>query len=224
MDNVCRGYWKTLGIWGEHSEALFLLSVHVGFDDLQVCTDPGIPKNGFRMPSGGVFFESSVTQLHYQDRFKLKGSAMRLCMKHLKWTLGWVPSDKPMCVQEGKVLPHPHPTTWKPLTWWACGHWGTGLGARLAGTLGCTLLQSWSCSLMEEPVCEVRAGAGEKCIWTLQIIILLLCLNYHLIYHHFCQCKRATQITLGLFISTLPTQHLCSSIKCAGNILAPNCV
>ena len=33
-------------------------------------------------------------------------------MKHLNGTLGWIPSDKPVCVQEGKVLPstpYPHP-------------------------------------------------------------------------------------------------------------------
>uniref|UniRef100_F1RX26 Sushi domain-containing protein 4 n=1 Tax=Sus scrofa TaxID=9823 RepID=F1RX26_PIG len=76
-----------------------------GFDELQVCADPGVPENGFRTPSGGVFFESSVTRFHCQDGFKLKGSTKRLCMKHLNGTLGWVPSDKPVCVQEDCHIP-----------------------------------------------------------------------------------------------------------------------
>lgn len=109
-----------------YSEESFLLSVHVGFDDLQVCADPGIPENGFRTPSGGVFFESSVTRFHCQDGFKLKGSTKRLCMKHVNGTLGWIPSDKPVCVQEGKVVPSaPTPTSWKLLPWSAPGRGGT---------------------------------------------------------------------------------------------------
>lgn len=76
-----------------------------GFDDLQVCADPGVPENGFRTPSEGVFFESSVTRFHCQDGFKLKGSTKRLCMKHLNGTLGWIPSDKPVCVQEDCRIP-----------------------------------------------------------------------------------------------------------------------
>ncbi|ELK08896.1 Sushi domain-containing protein 4 [Pteropus alecto] len=75
------------------------------FDDLQVCADPGVPENGFRTPSEGVFFESSVTRFHCQDGFKLKGSTKRLCMKHLNGTLGWIPSDKPVCVQEDCRIP-----------------------------------------------------------------------------------------------------------------------
>lgn len=106
----CRLSRKPLGV-RTYSEVAFLLSVNVGFDDLQVCADPGVPENGFRTPSEGVFFESSVTRFHCQDGFKLKGSTKRLCMKHLNGTLGWIPSDKPICVQEGKVLkPTPSPS------------------------------------------------------------------------------------------------------------------
>ncbi|KAG8504718.1 Sushi domain-containing protein 4, partial [Galemys pyrenaicus] len=75
------------------------------FDDLQVCADPGVPENGFRTPSGGVFYERSSTRFHCQDGFKLKGSTKRLCMKQLNGTLGWIPSDKPVCVQEDCRLP-----------------------------------------------------------------------------------------------------------------------
>ncbi|PNJ39436.1 sushi domain-containing protein 4 isoform X2 [Pongo pygmaeus] len=71
-----------------------------GFDDLQACADPGIPENGFRTPSGGVFFEGSVARFHCQDGFKLKGATKRLCLKHFNGTLGWIPSDSSICVQE----------------------------------------------------------------------------------------------------------------------------
>lgn len=96
--------------WGEgdtrkiYSTTPSLLSYIIGFDDLQVCADPGIPENGIRTPSAGVFFESSVTRFHCQDGFKLRGSTKRLCMKHLNGSLGWIPNEKPICVQEGKVL------------------------------------------------------------------------------------------------------------------------
>ncbi|KAH0507007.1 Sushi domain-containing protein 4 [Microtus ochrogaster] len=76
-----------------------------GLNDLNVCADPGVPENGFRTPSGGVFFESSVTRFHCQDGFKLKGSTKRLCMKYFNGTLGWVPSDRPVCIQEDCRIP-----------------------------------------------------------------------------------------------------------------------
>lgn len=76
-----------------------------GFDDLQVCADPGVPENGFRTPSGGVFFEGSVTRFHCQDGFKLKGATKRLCMKYFNGTLGWIPSDQSICVQEDCRIP-----------------------------------------------------------------------------------------------------------------------
>ncbi|EAW93257.1 sushi domain containing 4, isoform CRA_a, partial [Homo sapiens] len=76
-----------------------------GFDDLQVCADPGIPENGFRTPSGGVFFEGSVARFHCQDGFKLKGATKRLCLKHFNGTLGWIPSDNSICVQEDCRIP-----------------------------------------------------------------------------------------------------------------------
>ncbi|XP_003281821.1 sushi domain-containing protein 4 isoform X3 [Nomascus leucogenys] len=76
-----------------------------GFDDLQMCADPGIPENGFRTPSGGVFFEGSVARFHCQDGFKLKGATKRLCLKHFNGTLGWIPSDSSICVQEDCRIP-----------------------------------------------------------------------------------------------------------------------
>lgn len=45
-------------------------------------------------------------------------------MKYFNGTLGWIPSDKSICVQEGKVPTSP----WKPLTWLKLhGHRGAGL-------------------------------------------------------------------------------------------------
>lgn len=67
-----------------------------------MCGDPGVPENGFRTPSGGVFFENAVARFHCQDGFRLKGSTKRLCMRYFNGTLGWVPSDKTVCIQEGK--------------------------------------------------------------------------------------------------------------------------
>ena len=160
-----------------------------------MCADPGVPENGFRTPSGGVFFESSVTRFHCQDGFKLKGSTKRLCMKHLNGTLGWIPSDRPICVQEGKAVPStPTPSSWKLLPWSARGAGVPRLCARGTSSLGCSLFQGWSSRLMEEHACSGRAGARDKCI-SASGVIFLLCLNYKPIYRHFCQCKRATQIT-----------------------------
>ncbi|XP_004627008.1 sushi domain-containing protein 4 [Octodon degus] len=76
-----------------------------GLDDLHVCADPGVPENGLRSPSEGVFFESSVIRFHCQDGFKLKGSTKRLCMKQLNGTLAWVPGDQPVCMQEDCHIP-----------------------------------------------------------------------------------------------------------------------
>ncbi|XP_063092740.1 sushi domain-containing protein 4 isoform X3 [Cavia porcellus] len=76
-----------------------------GLDELHVCADPGVLEHGFWSPSGAVFFEGSVTRFHCQDGFKLKGSTKRLCVKQLNGTLAWVPSDRPICVQEGCLRP-----------------------------------------------------------------------------------------------------------------------
>lgn len=78
------------------------LSILAGLDELHVCADPGVLEHGFWSPSGAVFFEGSVTRFHCQDGFKLKGSTKRLCVKQLNGTLAWVPSDRPICVQEGR--------------------------------------------------------------------------------------------------------------------------
>ncbi|XP_027727147.1 sushi domain-containing protein 4-like isoform X3 [Vombatus ursinus] len=72
-----------------------------GFDDLRACADPGIPEYGSRTPSGSVFFEDSVARFHCQEGYKLRGPPRRLCMKHLNGSLGWIPTDTPVCLPEG---------------------------------------------------------------------------------------------------------------------------
>ncbi|XP_068918706.1 sushi domain-containing protein 4 isoform X1 [Petaurus breviceps papuanus] len=72
-----------------------------GFDDLRACADPGIPEYGSRTPSGGVFFKDSVARFHCQEGYKLRGPPRRLCMKHLNGSLGWIPTDTPVCLPEG---------------------------------------------------------------------------------------------------------------------------
>lgn len=79
-----------------------------GSDDLQGCADPGVPENGFRTPSGGsggVFPEGAVSRYHCRDGFSLKGSTKRLCVRHLNGSLGWIPGDRPVCVQEDCRVP-----------------------------------------------------------------------------------------------------------------------
>ncbi|XP_036611436.1 sushi domain-containing protein 4-like [Trichosurus vulpecula] len=74
-----------------------------GFDDLRACADPGIPEYGSRTPSGSVFFEDSVARFHCQEGYKLRGPPRRLCMKHLNGSLGWIPTDTPVCLPEGNT-------------------------------------------------------------------------------------------------------------------------
>uniref|UniRef100_A0A452UND0 Sushi domain containing 4 n=1 Tax=Ursus maritimus TaxID=29073 RepID=A0A452UND0_URSMA len=74
-----------------------------GFDDLQVCADPGVPDNGFRTPGGGGFLESSVTQFHCQDGFTLKGPTKRLCVRHLNGTLGWIPNCRIPQIEDAEI-------------------------------------------------------------------------------------------------------------------------
>lgn len=54
------------------------------------------------MPSTGVFFESSVVRFHCQEGYRLKGPSQKLCERHFNGSLSWKPSDKSVCLQEGK--------------------------------------------------------------------------------------------------------------------------
>ncbi|XP_039197615.1 sushi domain-containing protein 4 isoform X2 [Crotalus tigris] len=76
-----------------------------GFDELHACSDPGFPEYGYKMPSTGVFFESSVVRFHCQEGYRLKGPSQKLCERHFNGSLSWKPSDKPVCLQEGCLRP-----------------------------------------------------------------------------------------------------------------------
>lgn len=75
-----------------------------GFDDLQACADPGAPEHGYKTPSAGVFFESVVVRFHCQEGYRLNGTSKKLCVRHFNGSLSWKPSDKPVCLQEGKSV------------------------------------------------------------------------------------------------------------------------
>ncbi|KAM6460883.1 sushi domain-containing protein 4 isoform 4-T8 [Liasis olivaceus] len=76
-----------------------------GFDELHACSDPGFPEYGYKMPSKGVFFESSVVRFHCQEGYRLKGPFKKLCERHFNGSLSWKPNDKPVCLQEVCPLP-----------------------------------------------------------------------------------------------------------------------
>uniref|UniRef100_A0A8D0GMM1 Sushi domain containing 4 n=1 Tax=Sphenodon punctatus TaxID=8508 RepID=A0A8D0GMM1_SPHPU len=74
--------------------------VNLGFDDLHACADPGVPENGYKTPSAGVFFESTVVRFHCKQGYRLKGPSKKNCETHFNGSLSWKPSDKPVCLQE----------------------------------------------------------------------------------------------------------------------------
>uniref|UniRef100_A0A8D2LLZ9 Sushi domain containing 4 n=1 Tax=Varanus komodoensis TaxID=61221 RepID=A0A8D2LLZ9_VARKO len=76
-----------------------------GFDELHACADPGFPEYGYKMPSTGVFFESSVVRFHCQEGYRLKGPSKKLCERHFNGSLSWKPSEKPVCLQEDCLAP-----------------------------------------------------------------------------------------------------------------------
>lgn len=82
--------------------------IDIGFDDLRACANPGVPEHGYRTPSAGVFFESAVVRLHCQEGYRLKGPSKKLCVRHFNGSLSWKPSDKPVCLQEGKSILFKH--------------------------------------------------------------------------------------------------------------------
>jgi len=86
----------------EHSLTVSLSDI--GFDDLHACADPGAPEHGYKTPSAGVFFESVVVRFHCQEGYRLNGTSKKLCVRHFNGSLSWKPSDKPVCLQEGKSV------------------------------------------------------------------------------------------------------------------------
>nr|XP_033793294.1 sushi domain-containing protein 4 isoform X2 [Geotrypetes seraphini] len=77
----------------------------VGFDDRTYCVDPGVPENGYRKPSSGLFFENATVRFLCQEGYKLRGLSKKQCVKHINDTLRWTPNDKPVCLEEGCPRP-----------------------------------------------------------------------------------------------------------------------
>ncbi|XP_030051833.1 sushi domain-containing protein 4 [Microcaecilia unicolor] len=83
--------WFQLWLWFGPAQ------LSVGFDDITYCVDPGVPENGYRKPSRGLFFENATVRFLCQERYKLRGPSKKQCVKNINGTLGWTPNDKPLC-------------------------------------------------------------------------------------------------------------------------------
>lgn len=121
-------------------------------------------------------------------------------MKHLNGTLGWIPSDKPICVQEGKVLqPAPLPLPWTPLPWSACPCVASGPRPCVpeGSASGAAVCFGASPSRGQSSPCVSR-GPGQQ-INHLGVIVFLLYRHYNPTYRCSCQCEIATQTTVALF-------------------------
>lgn len=93
-----------MAAWGLNEHHLIVSLSYIGFDDLHACADPGAPEHGYKTPSAGVFFESVVVRFHCQEGYRLNGTSKKLCVRHFNGSLSWKPSDKPVCLQEGKSV------------------------------------------------------------------------------------------------------------------------
>lgn len=121
-------------------------------------------------------------------------------MKHLNGTLGWIPSDKPTCVQEGKVLqPAPLPLPWTPLPWSACPCVASGPRPCVpeGSASGAAVCFGASPARGQSSPCVSR-GPGQQ-INHLGVIVFLLYRHYNPTYRCSCQCEIATQTTVALF-------------------------
>lgn len=94
----------TMAAWEVNDYRLIVSLSDIGFDDLHACADPGAPEHGYKTPSAGVFFESVVVRFHCQEGYRLNGTSKKLCVRHFNGSLSWKPSDKPVCLQEGKSV------------------------------------------------------------------------------------------------------------------------
>ncbi|XP_029448970.1 sushi domain-containing protein 4 isoform X2 [Rhinatrema bivittatum] len=91
--------WFQLWLWFGPAHFAF------GFDNSTSCADPGVPENGYRKPSKGVFFENATVRFLCQEGYKLRGTFKQQCVRDVNGSLGWTPSDKPVCLQEGCPRP-----------------------------------------------------------------------------------------------------------------------
>lgn len=107
----------TIAIWGVNEHSLIVSLSDIGYDDLNACADPGAPEHGYKTPSAGVFFESVVVRFHCQEGYRLNGTSKKLCVRHFNGSLSWKPSDKPVCLQEGKSIFLKHFTSVSSAHW-----------------------------------------------------------------------------------------------------------
>ncbi|XP_013929945.1 PREDICTED: sushi domain-containing protein 4 isoform X5 [Thamnophis sirtalis] len=101
----CQSKLSLVVLWFQLALCFGPAQITGGFDELHACSDPGFPEYGYKMPSTGVFFESSVVRFHCQEGYRLKGPSQKLCERHFNGSLSWKPSDKPVCLQEVCPLP-----------------------------------------------------------------------------------------------------------------------
>ncbi|XP_013929943.1 PREDICTED: sushi domain-containing protein 4 isoform X3 [Thamnophis sirtalis] len=101
----CQSKLSLVVLWFQLALCFGPAQITGGFDELHACSDPGFPEYGYKMPSTGVFFESSVVRFHCQEGYRLKGPSQKLCERHFNGSLSWKPSDKPVCLQEGCLRP-----------------------------------------------------------------------------------------------------------------------
>uniref|UniRef100_A0A8C6YA68 Sushi domain containing 4 n=1 Tax=Naja naja TaxID=35670 RepID=A0A8C6YA68_NAJNA len=101
----CQSKLSLVVLWFQLALCFGPAQITGGFDELHACSDPGFPEYGYKMPSTGVFFESSVVRFHCQEGYRLKGPSQKLCERHFNGSLSWKPSDKPVCLQEDCLAP-----------------------------------------------------------------------------------------------------------------------
>ncbi|XP_070590461.1 sushi domain-containing protein 4 isoform X5 [Erythrolamprus reginae] len=101
----CQSKLSLVVLWFKLALCFGPAQITGGFDELHACSDPGFPEYGYKMPSTGVFFESSVVRFHCQEGYRLKGPSQKLCERHFNGSLSWKPSDKPVCLQEDCLAP-----------------------------------------------------------------------------------------------------------------------
>nr|XP_015205634.1 PREDICTED: sushi domain-containing protein 4 isoform X4 [Lepisosteus oculatus] len=72
----------------------------------QFCSDPSFPEHGNRTPSSGVFFENAVAHFYCLAGYRLKGPSKTVCVRLHNESMGWKPSQKPLCLPEDCLVPY----------------------------------------------------------------------------------------------------------------------
>ncbi|KAM4771386.1 sushi domain-containing protein 4 [Rhinophrynus dorsalis] len=87
-------------LWVQTSLCFGPVQLSVGFEDLNTCTVPEVPENGYRTQSMGIFFEDAVVRFHCKNGYKLKGPSKKMCVQLYNGSLAWTPSDTAVCQEE----------------------------------------------------------------------------------------------------------------------------